>query len=148
MIREFSGKYRFLSNFYPCWIRVEGIEYPTVEHAFQAAKTKDELAKRKIAQASTPGKAKRMAGPRGTLITDFDQESWDQKKINVMQSLLYLKFENEHLRKALLATGDQLLVEGNNWGDRFWGKVNGEGENWLGRLLMTVRQDIRDGAVP
>ena len=41
VINEFQGKYRFLSNFYPCDIVYEGIQYPSTEHAYQAAKTLD-----------------------------------------------------------------------------------------------------------
>jgi len=38
-INTFRGKYRFLSNFYYAEVNYEGIRYPTVEHAYQAAKT-------------------------------------------------------------------------------------------------------------
>ena len=39
------------------------------------------------------------------------------------------------------------LVEGNYWGDTFWGICNGEGTNWLGILLMAERaywQKVRE----
>lgn len=45
--------------------------------------------------------------------------------------------------KALLATGNCHLVEGNNWGDYFWGSVNGHGENHLGRILMDIRAKLQ-----
>lgn len=39
MINSFMGKYRFLSNFWPCKVIFNGLEYPSTEHAYQAAKT-------------------------------------------------------------------------------------------------------------
>jgi predicted NAD-dependent protein-ADP-ribosyltransferase YbiA (DUF1768 family) len=56
-----------------------------------------------------------------------------------MRQVLVRKFSHPELRAALLSTGDALLVEGNHWGDIFWGVCRGEGENWLGRLLMALR---------
>lgn len=41
MISEFKGESRFLSNFFAVPIMYEGVEYPSVEHAFQAAKSLD-----------------------------------------------------------------------------------------------------------
>ena len=38
---------------------------------------------------------------------------------------------------------DEYLEEGNNWGDKVWGTVNGEGENNLGKILMRVRKELR-----
>ncbi len=38
-ISSFSGDFRFLSNFSHSPITVDGKEYLTVEHAYQAAKT-------------------------------------------------------------------------------------------------------------
>jgi predicted NAD-dependent protein-ADP-ribosyltransferase YbiA (DUF1768 family) len=60
-----------------------------------------------------------------------------------MYGLVYLKFANHpELLKQLLATGDEELVEGNGWGDRFWGKVDDIGENNLGKILMGVRREL------
>jgi predicted NAD-dependent protein-ADP-ribosyltransferase YbiA (DUF1768 family) len=46
---------------------------------------------------------------------------------------------------SLLNTGHRDLFEANTWGDRFWGTVDGEGSNHLGRLLMKIRKEIREG---
>ena len=47
------------------------------------------------------------------------------------------------LAGKLLNTGDAELVEGNHWGDRYWGVCDGEGQNKLGKLLMQVRGELR-----
>ena len=69
---------------------------------------------------------------------------WEDVKCDIMKELLKKKFENAELAEKLLATGDMELVEGNNHGDRFWGMVNGVGKNMLGKLLMEVRDDLRN----
>jgi predicted NAD-dependent protein-ADP-ribosyltransferase YbiA (DUF1768 family) len=43
----------------------------------------------------------------------------------------------------LLETGDAELIEGNDWGDTFWGVCGGKGNNFLGKLLMEVRKELR-----
>ena len=65
-----------------------------------------------------------------------------------MRSILEAKFAVPELRDALLATGDAELVEGNTWGDVYWGVCGGRGRNQLGRTLMRVRDDIRRRAGP
>lgn len=61
----------------------------------------------------------------------------------VMLNLLRIKFSDPMLRQQLVDTGDAELVEGNAWNDTFWGVSlkTGMGKNWLGRLLMQVRDE-------
>jgi ribA/ribD-fused uncharacterized protein len=136
-IDRFTGDHDFLSNFHPSPIEVDGILYPTVEHAFQAAKTSILEEKQFLAEAATPGSAKRM-GRKVQLRSD-----WEQVKIGIMEDLVRLKFTTHpDLRAKLLATGDAQLVEGNNWNDRFWGVCRGQGQNQLGLILMKVRSEL------
>lgn len=137
MIKEFAGKYEFLSNFWHSPFTYEGIVYPTNEHFFQAMKTLDPKERLWIASAETPGASKRR-GRACTLRPD-----WEQVKDEVMLTGLRLKFSNSALRTQLIMTGDEELVEGNWWGDTCWGVCNGVGENRLGKLLMQVREEIR-----
>lgn len=136
MISSFTGDYRFLSNFYPCLVSYEGINYPSVEHAYQAAKSLDREVRRRIAKLPAANQAK-MAGAVVHIRLD-----WDQVKLQIMEDLLRIKFSSPKMAHQLLDTRDHDLVEGNTWGDRFWGICNGKGENHLGRLLMKVRQDL------
>lgn len=138
MINNFSCQWDFLSNFYPARIVYDSIAYPSIEHAFQAAKTKDKELRLAIRAAKTPGEAKRM-GSQVQL-----RPEWELVKVDVMLQLLRLKFYPENMAALLLSTGDHELVEGNHWQDTFWGVCNGVGENWLGRLLMQVRTEIKE----
>ncbi len=137
-IDHFTGKYRFLSNFYPSEIRWEGRSYRSVEHAYQASKSLDASVRRKIADLPSPADAKR-EGRRSALRPD-----WETVKVDVMRALLRLKFEDVALREQLLSTGDAQLIESNTWGDREWGVCRGQGKNLLGKTLMEVRKEIRD----
>jgi len=135
MINSFDGEYRFLSNFYSYKIEYEGLTYPSTENAFQAAKTLDQE-ERKLFTDITPGHAKRL-GKKVSLRPD-----WEEVKLVVMYDLLWQKFQDPELRKWLLVTSPLQLIEGNTWGDTFWGVCDGAGQNWLGYLLMKVRKNI------
>jgi len=138
MIDNFDNEYAFLSNFYDHQIFYIGHWFTTSEHAFQAAKTILDREIKLIQAAKSPGQAKRL-GRKVQLRHD-----WEAVKLQVMFDILWIKFEDPDLREKLLATGNQPLIEGNNWGDKFWGKVNGIGKNHLGIILMDVRQKIRE----
>lgn len=135
-IDRFQGDYRWLSNFYEIEISYNGRTWPTTEHAYQAAKTLDPDEQDEIHQAKTPGKARRL-GQKVTLRAD-----WDQVKLDVMRALTLRKFTNPLLRERLIQTGRHHLIEGNTWGDTWWGVHNGIGLNHLGRILMDVREEI------
>lgn|SRR3990167_817544 len=151
-ISDFRGPYQWLSNFYLAMVEYEGNYYPSTEHAFQATKAlsvelrlpfmtvsqQGLIAPTQLVRMMTCAEAKK-AGRRLSLRHD-----WDKVKLDVMHAVLWSKFTlHEDLKKKLLATGDEELIEGNTWGDRYWGVCNGVGENHLGRLLMELRVQLR-----
>lgn len=126
-----AGDHSFLSNFY------RHCDGPTVEHHFQAAKAVRPADAARILAAAAPGEAKRLG--RSVEL----RPGWDDQRLVVMRTLLRTKFFGyPDMGDRLLATYDAVLIEGNTWGDRFWGQVDGRGENWLGRLLMQVRAEL------
>lgn len=140
MISEFKGENRFLSNFFAVPIMYEGLEYPSVEHAFQAAKTLNQEERVNFTTNKNPVMAKRM-GRKVKLRAD-----WEKVKVGIMRELVMLKFSQEPLKGMLLATGNERLEEGNKWNDRFWGVCpprSGRGENMLGKLLMEARDKLK-----
>ena len=139
MINEFRGETRWLSNFEMCQVMYDGVMYPSSEHAFQAAKTLDHMERNKILKAESAGKARKL-GQNVTLREDWTPE----KRIECMRIILWDKFtRNEWLKNRLIATGDEELIEGNAWGDKFWGVCDGEGENNLGKILMSIRETLK-----
>lgn len=136
MIDSFIDQYSFLSNFYPSMVKLDGIYYNTVEHAYQAAKTLDIGQRELIRIQPKPGIAKRL----GKLVTQ--RPDWEEVKLSTMRDLLEQKFQDAILKKSLENTKPHELVEGNTWGDVFWGVYNGEGQNHLGKLLEEIRGKI------
>jgi ribA/ribD-fused uncharacterized protein len=139
-ITSFKGKYDFLSNFYPVKINYEGIEYPSAEHAYQAAKFDDKETKIKFSKFNSPAQAKRESNKLKT------KKGWDNIKKDVMYDILTIKFKNNELQDQLLSTGNAILIEGNWWADTFWGcmiKHENEysGMNNLGEILMKIRHE-------
>lgn len=144
-IDKFTGKYRFLSNFYPCYIPMDGLVYWSVEAAYQASKTLDVTERKSILDTcfiSDWELAARAAKRMGKEVTK--RLDWDDIKLDVMYWLLQKKYGTYPLSDMLLETGDSLLEEGNTYGDTFWGTVDGKGDNYLGRLLVIVREELQD----
>jgi len=144
-ITSFRGPHAFLSNFYPSEVvGPGGFTYPTVEHAYQASKCNpdDDGAIREIWLAQTPAQAKRL-GRKVNMRPHFDIH-----RLQIMRGLLESKFADPDLERALLATGEEDLIEGNTWGDTFWGacfnRKSGRwvGQNFLGILLMDLRTEF------
>lgn len=136
IITSFSGEWRWLSNFWPCKVELDGIIYPSSEHAFVAYKTVNEQERITISKIPTPGQAKKY-GRTMTLRKD-----WERVKLVVMARIIAAKFDqNPDLWGKLMATKGMFLIEGNTWGDQFWGVCNGEGHNHLGKIIMAYRDD-------
>lgn len=141
-IDRFTGEYRFLSNFYPCKIKFGSEIYPSVEHAYQAAKTKIKVNRKKLTDETLPaGKAKKIGR------TFKLRDDWEDIRVKTMYQLVRKKFfDHPHLAKKLIKTQGTILVEGNNWGDNFWGVCDKEkGKNVLGHILMIVRGELIHG---
>ncbi len=143
-IYSFSGENRFLSNFYPAPVEIDGISYPTTEHAYQACKTRNRDEAIRISRLATAAEAKK-AGREVVLRPD-----WDQHKGDWMRAVLDAKFlSHPELEQKLIDTGDELLIEGNSWHDQTWGScscprhIDTPGENLLGQLLMKVRAELK-----
>jgi ribA/ribD-fused uncharacterized protein len=134
-ITSFRGEYRWLSNFWRVYVVFEGIVFPSVENAYQAAKFVDgrerfvkisEAAAKELGHANPP------------------RPDWETIKVSVMRMLLAQKFESgTELAQKLIATHPKKIIEGNTWNDTFWGVCHGKGKNMLGKLLMERRDILR-----
>lgn len=139
MVTSFRGNYYFLSNMFPHLITFNGITYRCVESAFQAQK---EPSRAKEFQFLNGFEARRL-GRKVNLRPD-----WESIKLSLMKSLLEIKFSDKTLKKQLQSTGSEKLMEGNTWGDTYWGVTpQGLGLNHLGELLMEIRKSLPKGNV-
>jgi predicted NAD-dependent protein-ADP-ribosyltransferase YbiA (DUF1768 family) len=114
MIDSFTSKYFFLSNFYaPVAIKDEfGLEYSSVEAAYQASKATNKLARIPFTKDSA-SKSK----ARGRQISL--RPDWSSVKVDIMRGLLEQKFSRPDLKQLLKDTGKKELVEGNDWNEAY-----------------------------
>ncbi len=144
MIKEFRDEHRFLSNFVPVQVKLQDCDFvfKSVEHAYVAAKTLDNTMRFEISTITTAGEVKRFGK---TLALRPD---WEQVRLGIMEDLVRQKFAQEPYTTLLLETGTQEIIEGNKWHDNFWGMCScpdceDKGENNLGKILMQIREEIR-----
>lgn len=134
----------------------DGITYHHSEGAFQASKESDRHIREGFAkmiitpnQAKHAGRGKRFMMPDGSYAKITLREDWEKVKNSVMYEIVRAKFEQDpDLKERLLATGDAVLIEGNNWHDNYWGDcrcsrcIGTIGFNQLGKTLMRVRAEL------
>ena len=141
-IVRFNDDFFFLNNFANSRITINGITYPTVQHAFEAMKTSDKATQQEIADTEKCVDAMKIAR------TASFRPDFLSNRLVIMEQLLEKKFANPYYKKQLLATGDKDLVNTLYWKDNFWGvqEDTGEGQNWLGRILTKIREKYADDA--
>lgn len=132
----FFGSYRWLSNFYYVDIHIDGKVYTSSEAAYMSRKTFLESEKQMLTTLA-PKEAKNY-GQQVSLRPD-----WEEVKYDEMLKVIRLKFTDASLAEKLLSTGDLYLEETNHWGDTYWGVCDGVGHNNLGKILMSVRDELR-----
>lgn len=136
MINSFTNEYYFLSNYSDSKFVYNGIPYKNAESAFQSQKCANKE-DRKQFSTLTSTEAKKL-GRKISLRKD-----WEQIKVEQMRQIVSVKFrQNSDLSEKLINTGNEYLEEGNTWGDRIWGTVDGKGANLLGQILMELRNEL------
>ena len=136
-INSFRDNYYFLSNFYECPVTYNGLTYRNNEAAFQAQKCINPKDREQFCNISA-SESKKLGR------TVCLRKDWEDIKIQIMKDIVMAKFtQNEDLKEKLLSTGNIYFEEGNTWGDRIWGTVNGVGANNLGKILMNVRKELQ-----
>jgi ribA/ribD-fused uncharacterized protein len=142
MIKEFQGEYRWLSNFAPCKIILNGVEYKSVEHAYISEKSDDPEWKQFCVTTESPGELKKASRSIQLVV------NWDTIKVDVMKTCIDQKFNQSPYKQKLIGTGNEHIQEGNMWGDTFWGVSlkTGKGQNVLGTLLMEKRRNLTNAS--
>ena len=140
VIKEFRGEHLFLSNYARTPFVWRGIDFHSGEQAFAYAKTFfaetnaiEKLYQPWIMEADSPGDAKKL-GRKCPIVV----EEWDKHKVQYMREIVHAKFmTGEGLVGPLCNTGARMLIEGNDWGDKFWGRVY-ENNKWVGLNTLGV----------
>lgn len=130
--------YGFLSNFWPARMFIYHSWWNWVEAPFQAAKTLVAEEQKRVWEAKT-ARESRNIGQIVSLRPD-----WEEIKRDVMKKCCMAKFlQHADLRKMLMETGDQILVEDSPI-DAWWGcGKDGNGKNVLGHILMEIRSELQ-----
>lgn len=135
--------YGMFSNLYRIPVELDGVVYPTAEHAYQAGKARKAAVREWLMSAPSPALLAMAA--HGLYYWDITP-GWSTNKFDRMRRVLAAKFsQHEDLKELLLSTGNSRLVESatiDNEVNRLWGEVNGVGRNMLGNLLMEVREQL------
>lgn len=130
----FKNNFYYLSNMFPCSVRVRisGHEYQFTcsEAAFQAVKCPERASE----FTELDGYAAKRLGKKVQLRAD-----WNAVKLDVMRVIVKAKFDQHPELMAKLKAQPGEIVEDNTWGDTYWGRCNGYGQNHLGQILMSVR---------
>lgn len=136
----FRNNFQFLSNMYPCRVQYKGTEYSCSESAFQAQKCTNSVDKDMF--AGFDGKMAKSWGRRVPLRKD-----WNEVRIPIMEEIVRAKFvQNPSLAEKLIKV-EGPIQEDNSWHDTFWGVCNGVGENHLGKILMTIRDELLNSSL-
>lgn len=136
---KFRYEYYFLSNMYPCKIKLGKYTFSCAEAAFQAAKCPARVSE----FIGIDGYAAKKLGRKVELRSD-----WNEVKLNFMERIVRAKF-NQHpeLKEKLINLDCPTIVEDNNWGDTFWGVCNGKGENHLGKILTKLKEEGKQNEI-
>lgn len=137
----YRGKYvhNWFSNMTLCELIFNGISFPSSENIYQALKTTNKEDFLFISNQTPHGSKK-------FIKTMKQRQKFD--KLHVMYNVIKIKAtQNETFRNQLIETGESIIVEWNNWNDKFWGVSIHDcmGQNQLGMILMRIRKEIQDG---
>lgn len=136
------------TNFWVCNppIFIDGQSWLTAEHYFQAQKfAPGSAAYNAVCRAKSAREVFDLANGRTGAYRSQIRPDWKSVSIDVMRKAVYEKFsQNANLKSLLLATGTATLVENAGKNDPFWGAgADMNGQNWLGKILMEVRDVLR-----
>lgn len=137
-----KGEYGCFSNFAAYPIELKGKVWPTTEHYFQAQKFPGTEHEEEIRNEKSPMIAARKGRDRKRPL----RRDWEAVKDEIMREAVLAKFtQHAELREILLATGDAEIIE-HTTNDSYWADGgDGSGLNMLGKILMSVREELRGG---
>lgn len=135
------GKYGCFSNFSKHPVNIDGKRYLTSEHYYQAMKFLDEPTQELIRKQKSAWDA----AQTGRIETLPLREDWTDVMDDMMLKALFYKFhQNAEAADVLLSTGNAEIIEDSPT-DYYWGcGKDGTGKNMLGKLLMKIRDELKD----
>jgi DNA-directed RNA polymerase II subunit RPB2 len=139
-----SKQYREFDNSYEIGLELDGKEWPTVEHAYQASKYPDRPdIQERIRLAKTGGSAKTI----GRTEEAHARPDWESQRLEILEGLLRRKFSDAYPKlKAKLRNTKDAILRFDAPQDNFFGiGRKKKGLNHLGEILMKLRADMQEG---
>src|SRR5690606_24274629 len=129
------------SNFRRHSLTYEGETYPTAEHLYQALKFKDPEVRAQIRAVQNPKEAKALAHrllktKPEAVVEGYTQNS--EMSLDLMRRVLRIRAEQDEVFRKALLRSEGPIAEPRQ--DPFWGRG---GENWMGRLLEELREELK-----
>lgn len=142
-IPYYETSYIALHNFSAHAVTIDGITYPTAEHAFHALKFDDHAIRDEILSSRSPVAAFAL----GKKYKPLRRADWDDIKVEMLTTIIRHKAQqNPDVQESLLQSGDEEIVEVNPHDD-FWGNgSDGKGLNHTGKILMKIRDELKKAA--
>lgn len=128
------------SNFSAHTVTFGDVTYSTAEHAFHAQKFSDQDLCDRIRLCGSPLAAWELARS----LKQYRRADWNAVKVGILTDIVRAKVsQHPEVKRALLATGDQEIIE-RNPEDDFWGDgADGKGQNQTGKILMRIRGELQ-----
>ncbi|GAB3106172.1 NADAR family protein [Aestuariicella hydrocarbonica] len=136
-----SDDTELLGTYYPLSFTLEGVEWPTVEHYFQAMKFEDSQYREKIRAATSPKQARKLGRNR----FKRPRPDWKSIRTTIMTRAVYTRCKTHtQAYQALMDTDAKKIVESSSY-DYFWGCGRDRlGHNHYGVILTKVRDKLRE----
>ena len=137
--------YIYFSPYTAHAIEVDGVVYPTVEHAYQCLRYDDPKIVSEILAARSPVKA----WESSTKYKHLQKKDFRPHKREIMKRLMRAKADqHEEVRKALIDSGGLKIVKHIDTyppGDGFWDDgPDGTGDNQIGKIWMEIREELKN----
>ena len=142
------------SNHHLCNFVYNDTKFSSSEQAYMLSKAEcaeDQELSTEIMKTNEPSKQKGLSYH----IKNLDENKWNAIKYEKMEQIVSAKFaQNQHLQDILVNTDNRTLVEGNPkdpyWGaglsiydEQIWDDTKRPGQNYLGRILMNIRESYK-----
>ncbi len=139
-IPYYETSYFALHNFSANAVEIDGVTYPTAEHAFHALKFDNKELRDQIVACASPVAAFKL----GKKFKPQRRSDWNDIKVDTLTDIIRKKAQqNPDVQEALLLSGDEEIVEVNP-NDDFWGSgPDGNGQNNTGKILMKIREELK-----
>ena len=130
-----------LASYAKSSFELDGCEWPSVEHYYQAMKFDDAAYREQIRLTPHPAAAAKLGKSR----KHQRRKDWKKTSITYMTRATYIKCRTHSDIAQILLDSGQMEIKNLSQYDYFWGSGRDlRGENAFGKLLMGVRKKLRE----